>query len=90
MEAMACGCAAIASEVGGNPELVEHERTGLLFKSGNVTDLTVQLERLIMDDALRARLSQQGREFITRRFSMEAAARCMEHIYARLARQEQS
>src|SRR5208283_4521864 len=32
MEAMACGCCPIASRVGGNPELVEDERNGLLFE----------------------------------------------------------
>jgi glycosyltransferase involved in cell wall biosynthesis len=90
MEAMACGCAAIASKVGGNPELIQHERTGLLFKSGNVVDLTVQLERLVTNDLLRAQLGQKGREFIEGRFSMGDAARRMEHIYGRLAGLEQS
>src|SRR6185312_7048829 len=35
LEAMAAGCAALASDAGGNPELVEHEASGLLFPSGD-------------------------------------------------------
>src|SRR4029453_2681417 len=39
MEAMASGCCVIATRIGGNPELVTHERTGLLFKAGGAPGL---------------------------------------------------
>lgn len=81
MEAMACGCAVIASAVGGNPELVDPERTGLLFESGNLTDLTDKINRLAHDNALRQRLGIGAREFIERQFSLDRASRSMEEIY---------
>ena len=40
MEAMACGCCAVASRTGGNIELVTDGRTGWLFEPGNAAELT--------------------------------------------------
>jgi len=47
MEAMAAGRAVLASDTGGNPMLVDANRTGLLFRTGDPSDLAHQLERLI-------------------------------------------
>lgn len=82
MEAMAAGCAVIASNVGGNPELVTHWQTGLLFKSGDVADLAEKLDLLAEDAAYRAALSRAGAASIRENFSLESAARRMESIYA--------
>lgn len=81
MEAMVAGCAAVASNVGGNPELIEHGRTGLLFESGNVADLTAKLELLVFDPGLRRKLSEQGEACIRETFSLESAAARMGSIY---------
>lgn len=82
-EAMACACCAIASNVGGNPELVRHEQTGLLFEPGNVTDLAEQLRRATLDDSLRNRLGQDASAWVSANLSREMAARTMEQIYLR-------
>ena len=39
MEAMACGCCVAASRVGGNPELVAHGETGMLFEPRDAAGL---------------------------------------------------
>lgn len=82
MEAMACGRAVVASEVGGNPELVIPEETGLLFPSGDVAALAAALTRLAGDRELRARLGARAAEFIGERFTLAAAGRRMGEIYA--------
>jgi L-malate glycosyltransferase len=80
MEAMACGCAVVASRVGGNVELVRHEDTGLLFRVGDAGDLAEKLALLVRQPALRRQLAIAGAESI-RRFSAEESLRCMERIY---------
>ena len=82
MEAMACGCCAVASRTGGNVELVANGRTGWLFEPGNATELASVLEGLIGDDARREDTAGEGRRFLEQRFSFAAMGRRMEEIYA--------
>lgn len=42
----------IASNIGGIPELVIHEKNGLLFEQGNISDLTKQLLRIVEENGL--------------------------------------
>jgi len=81
MEAMACGCAAVASNVGGNPELVRHGETGLLFAPGDAEDLARQLTTMLTSDELRNRLASAGSAWVAKNLSREAAMQCMEGIY---------
>ncbi len=60
MEAMACGCCAVASRTGGNPELIDHDRTGLLFTPGDAAGLTQCMSRLAASPELRERLAEAG------------------------------
>ncbi len=84
MEAMACGCCAIASNVGGNPELIRDGETGLLFEAGDIAGLSARLDLLIHDDALRYRLAAAAAQWIRERFSVRAAAERMGEIYSEL------
>ena len=54
MESIASGTPVIGARIGGIPELIEDGKTGLLFESGNVQELTKQVRRLWDDAALRA------------------------------------
>jgi len=88
MEAMACGRAVIASDAGGNPELVTDGSTGLLFPSGNADALAAALSRLVENVELRSELGARAAELIREKFSLAHAARRMAAIY--LARLEAS
>lgn len=81
MEAMACGCACIASRTGGNPELLGQDEAGLLFQPGNACELAEKLQLLAGDDALRDRLVQVAVEKIHARFSLAASTTRMQEIY---------
>jgi glycosyltransferase involved in cell wall biosynthesis len=82
MEAMSSGCAVIASRVGGNPELVLHGETGLLFEAGNAEDLAAQLRAMIRNDESRQSMAAAGARRIATEFSLEVSSRRMGEIYS--------
>ena len=84
MEAMACGCAVVASAVGGNPELVSDRATGFLFQAGNASELAECLKRLIADEDLRARFGAASSDRVRQHFSLETSVRRMQDIYDEL------
>lgn len=70
-EAMRSGVAVIGSNCGGVPEIIEHEKTGLLFETGNVEDLTLQLLKIVDDNDFCSRLAIAGKIDADERFSEE-------------------
>jgi glycosyltransferase involved in cell wall biosynthesis len=60
MEAAASGTPSAALAVGGIPEAIEHDRTGLLAR--DVDELARQTRRLVEDDALRERMGAAALE----------------------------
>ena len=66
-EAMACGCAVVGSRVGGIPELIADEKSGLLVEAGNIFQLSCALERLIDNSALRTTLGRAAARSIGER-----------------------
>lgn len=72
LEALAVGLPVIGSNVGGIPESVIHEQTGLLFESENAADLAKQMARMMDSAELRQRLGQGARLHMETNFT-EAA-----------------
>lgn len=75
MEAMAAGAPVVASRLSGIPELVEHERTGLLVTPGDPVELAAAIRRLSHDARLRARLTDRGRQKVRAEFELAVCAR---------------
>jgi glycosyltransferase involved in cell wall biosynthesis len=86
IEAMAAGCCVLAASIDGNLELIEHGRTGLLFRSDDVESLAAELKTAIQDEPLRKRLGDNASRFVRERFSWASSARNMGEIYAELLR----
>lgn len=84
MEAMACGCAVVATDVGGNPELVQHGKTGLLVPPGDSEALASAMRTLCASQELRAYLSAAARESIVASFTIEKSAAAMGAIYRQM------
>jgi glycosyltransferase involved in cell wall biosynthesis len=82
IEAMASGVPVVASRIGGLPDLVDDEVTGLLVRPGDPEALAEALGRVVRDSALRARLSDGARA----RFPRFAASRVVPRIEATYAR----
>jgi glycosyltransferase involved in cell wall biosynthesis len=71
LESMAAGVPVVATRVGGNPELVEHERTGLLTPPGDEAALAAAIERMLRRPEERRAWGQLGRGRARARFSLE-------------------
>lgn len=56
IESQMLGTPVIAADIGGIPELVEHEHTGLLFKSGKIESLVDAINKLYNDEKLRSQM----------------------------------
>ena len=69
LEAMASGCALIASAVGGLKELIDHEEDGLLVDPGNAPMLANAIARLLKDPALCRNLASKGLEKVRTTYS---------------------
>lgn len=63
IEAMAAGCACVASDVSGVREVVQHEQTGLLVEHENPEALAGALQRLLAEPALAERLGRAARKY---------------------------
>lgn len=72
LEAMSYALPVLGSAVGGIPEMVVHEQTGLLVPPRSPADLAAALSRLLVDAELRRRLGQQGRRRCEEIFSLDA------------------
>jgi len=77
LEAMHLGLPVIASNVGGLPELIKHEKTGLLVDPESPEALLQALERLLKDQALRERLGKSGCSFVQKHYD---GKRCVEQL----------
>ena len=86
MEAMASGCACIASDVGGNRFLIQNGISGLLFPAGDRAALAAHIRRLIEDPAKRESLGKAAQKRIDEEFSWNVVSR----QYQSLFREQQS
>jgi glycosyltransferase involved in cell wall biosynthesis len=85
LEAMAAGVAVVASDVGGNGEIIVDKQTGLLFPSGDEAGLYAHLASLVGDAGRRAQLAAAGKSRALGTFSMGAMVRGYESLYERVA-----
>lgn len=86
LEAMASGCPVIASNIPVVDEVVQHEYNGLLTPRDDPRALAEMITRILGDDALRARLIENGFETL-KCFDENALVARHESVYARLTKQ---
>lgn len=83
LEAMASGLPVVATHVGGNAELVDHGRTGLVVPSDQREAMADALLSLAADPARCAAMAQAGRQAVERRFSLQAMVAAYQGVYER-------
>ncbi len=84
LEAMACGLPVVATDVGGNRELVEHGRGGLLVPPGDPVALAGALQYILRDAHCRASLGVAARSRARRDYGADASAERYGTWYRRL------
>lgn len=84
IEAMAAGRAVVATEVGGNRELVRPKETGLLVPVGDATRLASAISQLNRDRRLISEYGRNARGFALARFSVKAMVSSHELLYQQL------
>ena len=84
LEAMSSGLPVIATDVGGNAELVAHGRTGEIVPASDVDAMAAALVRMASDPDRAATMGREGRAEVERRFSMQAMVAAYQGLYDRL------
>jgi glycosyltransferase involved in cell wall biosynthesis len=82
LEAMSYALPVVGGNVGGIPEMIVAEQTGLLVPPRAPAELSAALARLLADESLRQRLGRQGWQRCREVFSLEAHARAALDEYA--------
>lgn len=91
LEAMACGVAAIASDIPGNRDTLEHLKTGLLVRPDDADALAAALQILVEDASMRQRLGAAARMKVEAFHRLQERVSFMESLYKELlARKEQA
>jgi len=83
LEAQAAGVPVIATRVGGVPEIVEHEFSGILIPSRDVTALCGSLVRINSESALRKKLAK-GASIRLNRYSLKKTLADIDKLYKEL------
>jgi len=86
LESMSCGTPVIAFDVGGIPDLVRPDSTGLLAAREDVRELRAAIERLIGDAELRSKMSYNSRQLVERQFTLEHQASSYVKLYDELVK----
>jgi glycosyltransferase involved in cell wall biosynthesis len=81
MEAMICGVASIATNVGAVSDLIIDGETGILIEKGNVSQIAKAISQLVDDDFLRRKYGIEGKKRILRNHSIEIATELFNKIF---------
>jgi glycosyltransferase involved in cell wall biosynthesis len=86
LESLAQGTPVVATRVGGIPEFVEDDRSGLLVPPRDPSSLAAALERIWTDPALGRRLGAYGQREVVPRFAWDDIAARVDRLYGEVLR----
>lgn len=81
LEAMASAIPVIATNVGGSPEIVEHNKTGMLIAPGDVDELAKTILTYVEDEELRRLHGAQARTCVSEKFSLSSMVEGYMKVY---------
>jgi len=86
LDAMACGKPVVATTVGGIPEVVVHEETGLLVPPRDPPAMAAAIVRLLADARLRQQMGEAGLARVRTHFSAETMVQNTLRVYQQVVR----
>jgi glycosyltransferase involved in cell wall biosynthesis len=81
IEAMACGKPVVATNVGGIPEIIEDQISGILVPPHAPSKMADAVASLASDPSLRAKLASSARRRVERLFGVETHVRQVSNVY---------
>jgi len=81
LEAMSLGIPAVATRVGGTPEIVTEGETGLLIESNDLKGFTSAIQLLLENPDRRSAMAQQAKRSFEKRFSAQKMVEQYEYCY---------
>ena len=81
IEASACALPVVVTRVGGLPEVVSENETGLVVERDDVAALAAALQRLLDDAGLRERFGRSGRAWVAQRYEWRGCVQRMLQTY---------
>lgn len=87
LEAMSFGIPAIASRVGGVPDVVADGENGILFEAGNSRELIQALKILFNEPSLHGKIGQNAKKTIMNKYNIHSWCRTIEGQYDRLIKE---
>src|SRR5262249_9682148 len=89
LEAMATGLPIVATDVGGNREVVLHGETGLLVPPQSPQELAAAMQQLLSQPISAAHMGNAGRQRVEHEFDLRAVVSRYEELYLSLLRRKQ-
>ena len=81
LEAFALGKPVIGSRIGGIPELVKDNETGLTFEPGNAEDLKEKIKAILLDNSFLKKMGENARRFVETELNPEKHYQKLMEIY---------
>ena len=85
IESCACEKPVIVSNIGGLPEVVEDNVTGIIVEPKNIEKISQAIEKLLINKELRMQLGKNGRERVAKFYNWEDNVKQMDYLYRKVS-----
>ncbi len=84
LEANSCGVPAVATQVGGVPDLIRHGETGFIAPPDDADALAQWVAQLVQDDTRRRAMGEAARQWVEQEFSLRTMLRRYTQLFRSL------